>query len=169
MRNKYFDCFSSDLIQRDTMKRDMKSIKSFWFPVVFFCFVAFSAESAQIRSSKAFLRSSPEYKSDKLLTLNQGEEAAVLEERGHWRKVEARGQIGWILQMNLEQAGYTSKVSSQNLKKKNRYKSRGMRSRVARAAVGVKGLRASRVEQIKDNYDMDALKKMEDFIVDESK
>ena len=149
------------------MKWISQFFKLFWlFGIVIFLTVA-PAESAQIRTSKAFLRSSPDYKSDKLLALDFGEEVSVLAEKGNWKKVEAKGQVGWILQMNLEQNRFSGKISSQDLKNKNRYKSRGIRTRVAAAAVGVKGLRASRVEQIEDNYDMDALKTMESYTVNE--
>jgi uncharacterized protein YgiM (DUF1202 family) len=161
--------FPLTLPEKKSMKRTPSRFKLLLWSLLFICLIVSTAEAAYIRSSKAFLKESPAYQSQNLLDLEKGEEVTILEEAGYWRKVEARGQVGWVLRLNLDEVRYSKKVTNLIPKKKKRSAKRGIRNRVARAAVGVKGLRASRVEQIDDNYDMDALNIMESFIVDESR
>ncbi len=151
------------------MKRKSYRFKSLGISLVFIWISATVADAAYVRSSSSFLKESPTIKADNLLKLEKGEEVSVLEEKGFWRRIEVRGQTGWISRMSLNEVQQLEKVTNQTLIKKQRTTKRGIRTRVARAAVGVKGLRASRIEQLEDNYDMDALKVMESYRVEETR
>ncbi len=136
------------------------------FGLAFIGSVVTTVEAAYIRGVHVYLKASPQYQARKLLKLEKGDEVTILEEKGYWRKVKARGIEGWLTRMSLVEKKQVQKFSAFKLKK-TPLKKRNVRIRVARAAVGVKGLRESQIKQIEDSYDMKALETMENFAVNE--
>ncbi len=128
--------------------------------------LALPANASYIRGVHVFLKEAPKYQAKKIIKLKKGEQVTILEQNGYWRKVKVRGLEGWLTRMSL-----VDKKQDQKLRafkpKKNTLKKRNVRTRVARAAVGVKGLRESQVKRIEAKYDVNAVKLMESFVVNE--
>ena len=92
-----------------------------------------------------------------------------LQTSGTWVKIKIKDKTGWIRRMKLstkiqfKKIIYKRKTTRKATKKRVR-----IRTRVAKVAVGVKGLRESQVSKLKENKaDFKALAKMETFVVAE--
>lgn len=142
-------------------------------PLLIFLLVLFAITSssygAYIRSSKVELKESPEFSSATISRVNKGDEAIILEADGFWTKVRVNNSTGWISKMSLVEKKRFLKITRRPLHKNKGITKKRIRTRVARAAVGVKGLRQSQVEKIRENYNIKAIEIVETFKVAEAK
>lgn len=145
-----------------------KLIISLLFLITAFGFTLL-AKTAQVRSSNAFIFERPDFQAKKIIKLSQGEKVEELNKSGNWTKIRTAKHEGWILRLYLTGTLFSKKISSANalnsFKKKSK---RRLRTRVARAVVGVKGLRKSKMDKLKaEQNDYDALEIMESFATNE--
>ncbi len=125
--------------------------------------------TSYIRSYQADVFASPVEKSTRITMAKRGEKVQELDKAGNWTKIRINNNEGWILRMNLSPVVYPSKIKFEKLPiVKKTKKRRNLRLRVARAAVGVKGLRKPQMDNLKEKEtDFKALEKMERFKIDE--
>lgn len=89
--------------------------KIFWFAVFVcsFAFPAFAQRQAEVTVTSTYLRRSPDYKAEKLLTLSKGEKVTIEKSDGArgWSYVStANGTKGWILTPTIQTIKNAEKI-----------------------------------------------------------
>jgi len=139
------------------------------FAVLILALPCLPVNAAFVKSYFAYVYETPKFQTDSLLKLTRGEPVEELEKSGNWIKIKAKDQVGWIHRMSISNQSYSSKITAPKkaiVKKPKRRRNPRLRS--ARAAVGVKGLRESQVNKIKESEtDYKAVEEMETFVINE--
>lgn len=99
-----------------------------------------------VRSSRLYLFKTPSFDSDSQTFPLKGKQIVSIENKGLWVKIRVQGQEGWVNRLSLidyylKESAPTSISTPKPLKLRKEKKR--VRVRVARATVGVKGLRES--------------------------
>ncbi len=125
---------------------------------------------AYLVSYQTNLYSKPDTRSPVSMRARRTATVEILETDGIWNKVRIKSRVGWILRMNLTDKQQVRRASAfKPTKMRVKKKRRRIRARVARAAIGVKGLRESQVkQQINAEMNFERLKQMETFAVNEA-
>ena len=146
----------------------MLRIKILYITLVLF-FIAASVQAAYIKSWRTIIHEKPDYNSKPVITVQRGQKVEEIETSGKWVKVNINSLTGWIMRMKLSDKPALRKTSFRSTSTQTQPpKRKQLRLRVARAVVGVKGLRDSQAQRIKeDKSDFKALEQMETFVVAE--
>ena len=144
-------------------------MRSVLLSLIFVSSLSGSAFASFIISHRAVVYAMPDFNSKVIAQVRRGEAATVLELLETWTKVRVDGHSGWVKRMSLTEKPYIQKIAPlKDGGKKFKKKRRRIRQRVARAAVGVKGLRESQVSKlVESQLNFEQLKKMESFTVRE--
>ncbi len=138
--------------------------------ILFLTFVSPQLFGAYLVSYQTNMYSKPDTRSSVSMRARRTETVEILETDGIWNKVRIKNRVGWILRMNLTDKRQVRRASAfKPTKVRVKKKRRRIRARVARSAIGVKGLRESQVkQQINAEMNFERLKIMETFAVNEA-
>lgn len=144
-----------------------KALSCFIF--LFLIFSTLPLQAAFVKSYFAYVYESPQVQSEIKLRLTRGQSVEEVEKSGNWVKIKVEEQTGWIHRLSLSDQAILSKISiSKTPIVKRSKRRRNPRLRTARAAVGVKGLRESQANRIKEDAgNFEAVTEMETYVVSE--